>query len=223
MPLGIVVGLAAEARIARRLGEVGIGGGLPAGAEAAAEALVAGGATALLSFGLAGGLDPNLRPGDIVVPVVVLEDGRRYPTDDALCRGLGGSTAGMLFAADSIVADAGTKRALSERTGASAVDLESGAVARVAQRHRLPFAALRAICDPATRSLPPAALIALDFARRDWDAQGIGIGGGATLAARRVATAGARRGSGTAGARAGGGGVVAADVGRIGKMASSRS
>ena len=30
--------------------------------------------------------------------------------------------------------------------------------------HGLPFAALRAICDPATRDLPPAALIALNAA-----------------------------------------------------------
>jgi adenosylhomocysteine nucleosidase len=51
---------------------------------------------------------------------------------------------------------------LSARTGASAVDLESGAVARVAARHRLPFAVLRAVCDPAQRSLPPAALAALN-------------------------------------------------------------
>ena len=60
------------------------------------------------------------------------------------------------------VADTHTKRRLSSQTGASAVDLESGAVARVAQRHRLPFAVLRAVCDPAQRTLPPAALAALD-------------------------------------------------------------
>ena len=42
-----------------------------------------------------------------------------------------------------------------------AVDLESGAVARVAQAHGLPFAAPRAIADPATRTLPPAALVPL--------------------------------------------------------------
>jgi adenosylhomocysteine nucleosidase len=162
LPLGIVVGLAAEARIARLLGPVEIGGGLPEGAEAAAERLVSDGATALLSFGLAGGLDPNLRPGDLVVPVVVLDDGRRYPTDEALCRAMGGATAGELYAAPRIVADVDEKRRLSEATQASAVDLESGAVGRVARRHGLPFAVVRAICDPATRGLPPAALVALD-------------------------------------------------------------
>jgi adenosylhomocysteine nucleosidase len=60
-----------------------------------------------------------------------------------------------------VVADAGAKRLLSARTGASAVDLESGAVARVAHRHGLPFAVLRVVCDPAHRSLPPVAVAAV--------------------------------------------------------------
>jgi len=162
MPLGVVVGLAAEARIARRLGEVAVAGARPAGAEAAAEALVARGATALLSFGLAGGLDPNLNPGDVIVPVAVLDAGRRYFTDEDLCRALGGSTVSLLAAGEALVGDAREQRLLSTRTGASAVDLESGAVARVAQRYALPFAVLRAVCGPAQRSLPPAALVALN-------------------------------------------------------------
>ena len=54
------------------------------------------------------------------------------------------------------------KQALFAATGAAGVDLESAAVARVAARHRLPFAVLRAVCDPAQLSLPPLALVALD-------------------------------------------------------------
>jgi adenosylhomocysteine nucleosidase len=165
MPLGVVVGMAAELRIARRLGRVAIGGGRTDGAAAAAERLVADGATALLSFGLAGGLDPNLASGDVVVPVAVLDAGRRYFTDEDLCRALGGTTVSVLLAGDAVVADAHARRLLSARTGASAVDLESGAVARVAARHRLPFAVLRAVCVPAQRSMPPAALAALNSAR----------------------------------------------------------
>jgi adenosylhomocysteine nucleosidase len=162
--LGIVVGLAAEARIARRHGEVAIGGGGAAGAMAAAEHLVARGARALLSFGVAGGLDPDLRPGDIVVPAAVLYAGQHYFTDVDLCLALGGTTVNLLLAGDAVVADAVAKRLLSAQTGASAVDLESGAVARVAHRHRLPFAVLRAVCDPAHRSLPAAALAAVNGA-----------------------------------------------------------
>ncbi len=163
MSIAIVVGLRAEARLARRLGlPVEIGGGTAAGAEAAADRAVSAGATALLSFGLAGGLDPGLRPGALVVPTAVLHDGALHAADHALLEWLGGATPHRLLAAETIAADAASKRRLWQATGAAAADLESGAVARVAAAQGLPFAVLRAICDPAERDLPPAALAALD-------------------------------------------------------------
>ncbi len=161
--LGIVVGLAAEARIARGLGGVteaaGIGAG---GAEAAAERAVGRGATALLSFGLAGGLAPGLSPGMVIVPGTVIDiTERRWPADLALARRFG-DPAGAILATPEIVSSAAAKRAAWQASGAEAADMESGAVARVAARHGLPFAVLRAICDPAERDLPPASLTALD-------------------------------------------------------------
>nr|WP_294543687.1 hypothetical protein [uncultured Rhodopila sp.] len=161
--IGFVTGLAAEARIAARFGgAVAIGGGTPAGAAEAALRLVRDGATALVSFGLAGGLDPALRPGMVVVPDTVLAGGRRFAADARLAARFGGLTGHCLVAGDAIVADAAAKRALFAATGAQAIDLESGSVARVADEHGLPFAVVRAICDPAERDLPPAALVALD-------------------------------------------------------------
>ncbi|OJW26043.1 MAG: hypothetical protein BGO51_08200 [Rhodospirillales bacterium 69-11] len=68
----------------------------------------------------------------------------------------------MLLAPAAIVATAADKRALHAATGAHVVDLESGAVAQAATAAGLPFAILRAVCDPAERDLPPAALAALD-------------------------------------------------------------
>ena len=162
MPPGIVVGLAAEARIARPLGaRIAIGGGTAAGAARAADDL-APHVSALISFGLAGGLDPALAPGALLVPALVLADDEQWPTDPALCARLGGPTPGALFGDGAILATAAAKAALHARTGAVAVDLESAAVARAAARHGLPFAVLRAVCDPAGRNLPRAALIALD-------------------------------------------------------------
>jgi adenosylhomocysteine nucleosidase len=159
----IVVGLHAEARLARRFGvPVVIGGGTAAGAEAAARRAVAAGATALVSFGLAGGLEPGLLPGTLVVPAAVLSDGAWFAADPALMELLGSATPHRVLAIETVVADADSKRRLLHETGAAAVDLESGAVARVAAVHGLPFAVLRAICDPAERDLPPAALVALD-------------------------------------------------------------
>lgn len=138
------------------------GGGTPLGAEAAAERLVAKGATALVSFGLAGGLDPALIPGAVVVPAEVVEGGYGYRTNYALCRQFGGQAPVRVLAATAILATPEQKRAARHATYAAIVDLESGAVARVATRHGLPFAAVRAVCDPAGFALPPLALEALD-------------------------------------------------------------
>ena len=160
--LGILTGLAAEARLARPLGHVLAGGGDAAGALASAERLVAEGATALLSFGLAGGLDPALAPGAIVVPRAVLAGGRRYPCDPVLLDALGGASVETLLGGAAVAATVAQKVQLRAASGAAAVDLESGALAEVAARHGLPFAALRAVCDPAGRDLPDLALTALD-------------------------------------------------------------
>jgi adenosylhomocysteine nucleosidase len=159
----IIVGLAAEARIARPLGwPIAIGGGSYQGAVAAAEQAIRDGAHALVSFGLAGGLDPALRPGTLLLPTEVLTDNRRILTDVSLRARLGSGLAAPLLGAHTIAATAAAKHALFTSTGGAALDLESNAVAQVAHAHNLPFAVLRAICDPAERDLPPAALIALD-------------------------------------------------------------
>ena len=133
---------------------------------AAASRLAAQGIAGLVSFGLAGGLDPALAAGTILVPSVVLLEADRWDADSALMDRLGGPTLGALYGGGEIVATARAKAALHARTGAVAVDLESAAVATVARRHGLPFAALRAVCDTASRDLPHAALVALDSAGR---------------------------------------------------------
>ena len=152
----------AEARIAARFGyPVEAGGGTPAGAEAAACRLIDAGVTALISFGLAGGLDPALRPGAVIVPWAVLSDGVMSQADAALGGPFGGLTAHTILGGRAIAEDAPAKRRLYAATQAHAIDLESGAVAATAKAHGLPFIVIRAICDPAERDLPPAALIAL--------------------------------------------------------------
>ncbi len=159
---GIVVGMQAEARLLNGLGyAILIGGGMPAGATAAAERLVNAGAPSLLSVGLAGGLDPALPPGARVVPAAVLRAGRIYQADLALTHRLGGITAPLLVTSESAVITARDKANLFASTGAAAVDLESAAVAEVAARRGVPFAVLRIVCDPATRDLPHAALAGL--------------------------------------------------------------
>ena len=169
--LGIVVGLPQEAAILKQaLGKTPpllvCAGARPARAAQGAAELVAGGATMLLSFGFAGGLDPSLRPGDLVVGAgVVTADGRLHASDDALaqrlCAALDAATcgwsAGLVADAAQAVETAAAKQALFVRTRAAIVDMESRAVAEAG----LPFAILRAVVDPAERTLPSSVLAAL--------------------------------------------------------------
>jgi adenosylhomocysteine nucleosidase len=157
--IGFVVGLAAEAALLKNTGfMVGVGGGTPLGAARAAADLIANGAGALISFGLAGGLNPELPAGTIIIPAMVNE----YICDPGLVAWLGGVTHRKIFAGDEIVITIEQKSTLFTQTQADAIDLESGAVAAEAAQAKIPFAVLRAIADPATRTLPPAALIALN-------------------------------------------------------------
>lgn len=127
---------------------------------------MARGVDGLISFGLAGGLDPALAAGAIVIPAMVLEDGHGFAADLTLAARFGGVMPMRALAGATVLADPDAKRAARAATGAAVIDLESGAVARVAARHGLPFIVLRAVCDPASRALPPLALAALDAGGR---------------------------------------------------------
>jgi adenosylhomocysteine nucleosidase len=156
--LGFLAGLTAEIALLKHTGHLAeAGGGTPAGATAAVQRLIGQGATAIISFGLAGGLRPGLAPGTLIIPTVILDGADRRATDPALNAALRGATGHIITGAAAIVATAADKAALHAATGADAVDLESVAACRAG----LPFAALRAIADPAERDLPTAALTAL--------------------------------------------------------------
>jgi adenosylhomocysteine nucleosidase len=157
--IGFITGLTAELALLKNTPfMIAAGGGTPAGATTAAQKLIAQGAEALISFGLAGGLNPLLKPGTLVIPAYI----NNAPCDAALNLWLGGANSKNLYAGTTIAVTRDQKSALFASTGADAIDLESGAVATAAQAAQIPFAALRAIADPATRTLPPAALIALN-------------------------------------------------------------
>ncbi len=160
--IGFITGLTAEARWLRNAGfMVKVGGGTPYGAQQAAESLANDGAQGLISFGLAGGLKPGLVAGSIVVPTSVLEGNRVYPADYALMAFLGGATGAPLYAGQKIARTAHDKALIYRRSHPDAIDLESGAVARVARARGLPFAALRAVADTSDTDLPPLAMTAL--------------------------------------------------------------
>ncbi len=161
----VVVGLEFEARIAvgpgMRVICSGDGGNLAA---ALAQAITAD-CRGLVSFGVAGGLAPELKPGDCVVGTAVLSDKGRVETDRhwsrTLLQTIPDAVPGLLLGVSAPVADPQAKRALYLKTGAVAVDMESHVVAAVGAARGLPVASIRVITDPAVRGLPQAALAAM--------------------------------------------------------------
>ncbi len=122
-------------------------------------ALADRGADALLSFGIGGGLDPALAPGDLVIADRVIgPNGQRFDTDEAWRRRLRWLDTPLgvasIAGSDRLVASAAAKRALHAATGAALVDMESHGVAAAAAARDLPFLAVRAVADPAGRAVP---------------------------------------------------------------------
>jgi hopanoid-associated phosphorylase len=123
----------------------------------------------IISFGIAGGLDPSLKAGDLVVASEIMAADERWATAPALSETLVEGTsigrrrivAGTIVGAEEIILDPRDKVILHKQTGATAVDMESHIAAAYALSVGLPFAALRVINDPASRSLPALALNAL--------------------------------------------------------------
>ena len=133
-------------------------------ARTAAELLIAQGATQLISWGCAAALSPALKPGDLILAESLIDaDGKELgicPDWHSYATNLLSTTqkihTGSLAESKSIVASGSDKKRLYEQTGAIALDMESIAIAKVAQQNKLAFLAIRAIADPADMNLPKA-------------------------------------------------------------------
>ena len=123
----------------------------------------------VISFGVAGGLDPSLRSGDVVVATEVLAGDTRWLAgltlneDEIASVALGRRRVvrGGLAGVEDVVVARDGKAALRSETGAAAVDMESHIAAAYAAEAGLPFAALRVISDPASSELPALARSAI--------------------------------------------------------------
>jgi len=164
--LGIVCGMASEARALGRWSadprvRVAISGARPDRAEAAARTLAAEGCRVLLSWGVAGGLDPALEPGALLLPEAVIEaDGARHALAPALA-GIAAAIPSPILGTDRMLLDPGQKSRLHRETGAAAADMETHRVASAAAAAGIPALAIRAIGDPAGRAVPALATRAL--------------------------------------------------------------
>jgi hopanoid-associated phosphorylase len=123
----------------------------------------------VISFGVAGGLDPTLKSGDVVVATEVMAGDARWLAGLTLNEDLIASVGlgrrrivrGRLAGAEEVVVARHLKAALHSETGAAAVDMESHIAADYAAKAGLPFAALRVVSDPAHRALPSLAMAAI--------------------------------------------------------------
>jgi adenosylhomocysteine nucleosidase len=139
----------------------GIGG---VAAQAAARALIDAGVAALMTFGMAGGLDPALQAGSVVLPCELISaDGTRFVVSRSwrervavAVSPLLAVSAGALLTSARAIDTPAEKSAAFRDTGAAAVDMESAAVAAIAAHHNLPFIAVRVVVDTAADTLPRA-------------------------------------------------------------------
>lgn len=204
--LGVITGLSSEAEcFASLAGHGGVvvrtSGADAARAAAQARQLVDEGCRALLSFGMAGALSPALAAGDVVVAESVAGPGgaryettagwrndllRHLATVDKGAPRLAAVTVGIVAGVDKPVSTPARKRYLYQQTAAEAVDMESHAVAAVADEAGVPFLVVRAVADTAHRRIPAwvmrgiapdgdirLAPIVLGLMLRPWDVPGL--------------------------------------------------
>jgi len=142
------------------------------GAKRLPGAVEVGGVLLILMCGLAGGLDPSLGVGDVILD----DSGNQTPV--LRCSQKAGSSAqnpaflntsetapvrrGVIHTAAEIISDSSQKSELFARTGALAVDMEQSIIRDFARPLQIPVIGLRAISDAADQVLDPAIVDLVD-------------------------------------------------------------
>lgn len=139
-------------------------------ASQAAQTLIAADVDALVSWGVAGALDPGLVSGDTVLPIQVFDSEQNvYATDHAWHAALQSRLGqqrlfadGTILSVQDVQHDVRSKSDLHQATQALAVDMESAAVARVALSANKPFVVVRTIFDSVSMRIPASSTNATD-------------------------------------------------------------
>ncbi|MBX7146769.1 MAG: hypothetical protein K1X44_05620 [Alphaproteobacteria bacterium] len=164
--IGIITGLLSEAKILYKSGKeptfIKTAVGNKKITEKLAWDLVEQGAKGLLSFGLAGGLTPEIKSGDIIIPDQVLTKNDMFTTDyiwhQNIVRYLSVNNLSIkqnkLLGSDIPLISVEQKKSMHDIFNVSCVDMESHHVARVAQQAKLPFLVIRVIIDTYNDQMP---------------------------------------------------------------------
>ncbi len=123
----------------------------------------------LVSAGFCGGLDPSLKPGDLILATEIIHRGQTIRIAPALLkraqaaldRGGVAYRPGPIVTAPRVIATRADKASLHVDTGAVGVEMEAGVLAAWAQTREIPFLAVKSVLDPADADLP---------LRTGWDA-----------------------------------------------------
>jgi adenosylhomocysteine nucleosidase len=121
----------------------------------------------IISIGYAGSLKEGIRIGDVLIAEEVMllaqSGGKAFTTDPHLRKVAhktissqcpGRVFSGRMLSVNSVVASAQEKRSLGALYSALAVEMESGALAELAQAFKLPFLTIRTVSDDVSTSLP---------------------------------------------------------------------
>lgn len=125
-----------------------------------AKELIFSGVTHLLSWGFAGGLKASLNSGDAILAESVNNESHTIPIDSVwLLKKLAEETElkiklGRLLSNMHMLSSPAEKLLWHERTNSDIVDMESYAVAQLAEENGLPFAAIRFVIDNSEMCLP---------------------------------------------------------------------
>jgi adenosylhomocysteine nucleosidase len=136
-------------------------------AHSAAHKLIDSGCDALISWGTAGALMPNIKPGALIIPESIITQEEEIiqtaskwrrtvvkelddcPDDVYL---------GRLSDTMQVITSSKEKYAAREQGDSLAVDMESATIALVARQKNIPFISIRAISDSAYMSIPESIL-----------------------------------------------------------------
>jgi adenosylhomocysteine nucleosidase len=118
----------------------------------------------LVSFGFAGGLVDELEPGTLLTATKVVDQQGKVLWEGEPLDVPGAAPAVICWSPDGVVNEAAARRALAESSGATAVDMESGALAATGRL----AGAVRAITDTGARPVGALACAGKADGGTDW-------------------------------------------------------